>query len=167
MAGQSPTVAEDESHYCCDCVSSKCGADMTQFIFKFVKTVEPFGQEADVMKTGDLEPKTTVKLYIEERDCEEEMSDEGVIGEPLVVPGIDQEEHFEFVQLQKFSQVWPLTQFFLCPFCENSLICLEGKSMTPGRGKRYSLPFLPATPLSLSRTLEGLFELTRCPSRAF
>ena len=82
MAGQ--TVAEDESHYCCDCVSSKCGADMTQFIFKFVKRAEPFGQEVDVMKTGDLEPKTTVKFYIEERDCEEEeMSDEGVIGEPL------------------------------------------------------------------------------------
>ena len=81
MAGQ--TVAEDESHYCCDCVSSKCGADMTQFIFKFVKRAEPFGQEVDVMKTGDLEPKTTVKFYIEERDCEEEMNDEGVIGEPL------------------------------------------------------------------------------------
>ena len=28
------------------------------------------------------------------------------------------------------SQVWPLTHFFLFPFCENSLICLEGKSMT-------------------------------------
>ena len=25
------------------------------------------------------------------------------------------------------SQVWPLTQFFLFPFCEKSLICLEGK----------------------------------------
>ena len=84
MAGQSPTVAEDESHYCCDCVSSKCGADMTQFIFKFVNRAEPFGQEVDVMKTEALEPKTTVKFYIEERDCEEgEMSDEGVIGEPL------------------------------------------------------------------------------------
>ena len=83
MAGQSQTVAEDESHYCCDCVSNKCGADMTTFIFKFVKRAEPFGQEVDVMKTGDLEPKTTVKFYIEERDCEEEMSNEGVIGEPL------------------------------------------------------------------------------------
>ena len=31
-------------------------------------------------------------------------------------------------------QVWPLTQLFLFPFCENSLICLEGKSMTPHRG---------------------------------
>ena len=31
-------------------------------------------------------------------------------------------------------QVWPLTQFFLFPFCKNSLICLEGKSMTPHRG---------------------------------
>ena len=39
--------------------------------------------------------------------------------------------------------------------------------MTPNRGvKHYSLPFLPATPSSPSRTLGGLFELTRCPSRA-
>ena len=38
--------------------------------------------------------------------------------------------------------------------------------MTPLWGKRYSLPFLPATPLSPSQTLEGLFELTRRPSRA-
>ena len=30
-----------------------------------------------------------------------------------------------------FVQVWTLTQFFLFLFCENSLICLEGKSMTP------------------------------------
>ena len=29
-------------------------------------------------------------------------------------------------------QVWPLTQFFLFPFCTKSLmICLEGKSMIP------------------------------------
>ena len=33
-------------------------------------------------------------------------------------------------------------------------------------GKYFSLPFLPATPSSPSRTLEGLFELTRRPSRA-
>ena len=32
------------------------------------------------------------------------------------------------------QQVWLLTQFFLFPFSENSLICLEGKSMTPHRG---------------------------------
>ena len=30
------------------------------------------------------------------------------------------------------NQVWPLTQFFLFPFCTKSLmICLEGKSMIP------------------------------------
>ena len=29
------------------------------------------------------------------------------------------------------GQVWPLTQFFLFPFCKKSLVCLEGKSMTP------------------------------------
>ena len=32
------------------------------------------------------------------------------------------------------AQVWPLTQFFLFPFCKNSLICMKGKSMTPHRG---------------------------------
>ena len=32
-----------------------------------------------------------------------------------------------------YDQVLPLTQFFLFPFCENSLICLEGKPMTPRR----------------------------------
>ena len=37
--------------------------------------------------------------------------------------------------------------------------------MTPGRETLFLL-FLPATPSSPSRTLEGLFELTRCPSRA-
>ena len=44
--------------------------------------------------------------------------------------------------------------------------CLEGKSMTPHQGEYCSLPFLPATPSSPSRTLEGLFELTRRPLRA-
>ena len=38
--------------------------------------------------------------------------------------------------------------------------------MTPHRGEHYSLPFLLVTPSSPSRTIEGLFELTRCPSRA-
>ena len=32
-------------------------------------------------------------------------------------------------------------------------------------GKHYSLLFLPATPSSPSRTLEGLFEMTQRPSR--
>ena len=31
-------------------------------------------------------------------------------------------------------EVWPLTQIFLFPFYKKSLICLKGKSMTPGRG---------------------------------
>ena len=33
----------------------------------------------------------------------------------------------------------------------------------PLSGKHYSLPFLPAIPLSLSRTYEGLFDLTWSP----
>ena len=48
-----------------------------------------------------------------------------------------------------------------------SLICLEDKLINPCRaGKRCSLPFLPATPTSLSRTLEGLLELTHFASGA-
>ena len=38
--------------------------------------------------------------------------------------------------------------------------------VNPSSGKHYSLPFLPATPSSPSRTLEGLFELTKRHSRA-
>ena len=37
--------------------------------------------------------------------------------------------------------------------------------MTPHRGT-FSLPFLPATPSSPSRTIEGFFDLTRRTSRA-
>ena len=38
--------------------------------------------------------------------------------------------------------------------------------MTPRPGKNNSLLVLPETPLSVSRTLEGLFELTLRPSTA-
>ena len=41
-----------------------------------------------------------------------------------------------------------------------------GQINDPSSGKHYSLPFLPATPLSPSRTLEGLFEQTQRPSKA-
>ena len=52
------------------------------------------------------------------------------------------------------QQVWPLTQFFLFLFCENSLICLEGKSMTPHRGNTIlfrSSPQLPRLRLGPSK----------------
>ena len=45
--------------------------------------------------------------------------------------------------------------FFLSPFCENSLICLEGKSMTPHRGNTIlfrssqQLRCLPLKPLKV------------------
>ena len=42
-----------------------------------------------------------------------------------------------------------------------------GQINGPSSGKDFSLPFLPVTPSSPSRTLEGLFEMTRRPSRAF
>ena len=40
------------------------------------------------------------------------------------------------------------------------------KNQWPLVRKHFSLPFFLATPSSPSRTFEGLFELTRCPSRA-
>ena len=49
------------------------------------------------------------------------------------------------------SQVWPLTQFFVFPFCENSLICLEGKSMTPHRGNTVLSQQLPRLRLGPSK----------------
>ena len=36
----------------------------------------------------------------------------------------------------------------------------------PSSGKHYSLLFLPTIPSSPSRTLKGIFELTKIPSRA-
>ena len=56
--------------------------------------------------------------------------------------------------------------FFLFPFCKKIIDLPGGQINDPSSGKHYSLPFLPATPSSPSRTLEGLFELTRRPSRA-
>ena len=45
------------------------------------------------------------------------------------------QEHVGVPKLEaKSLQVWPSTQFFLFPCCKKSLICLEGKSMTPRRG---------------------------------
>ena len=65
-----------------------------------------------------------------------------------------------------YSQVWPLTQFFSVSFLWKLIDLPGGQINDPSSGKHHSLPFLPATPSSLSRTLEGLFELTRHPSRA-
>ena len=41
-----------------------------------------------------------------------------------------------------------------------------GEIIDPQLGRYFSLPFLLATPSFPSQTLEGLFELTQCPSRA-
>ena len=61
-----------------------------------------------------------------------------------------------FDGLYEFCQVWPITQFFLFPFCENSLICLEGKLMTPHRGNTF-----------LFRSSQQLPRLRLGPSKGF
>ena len=65
--------------------------------------------------------------------------------------------YFAFFML--FFQVWPLTQFFLSPFCKKVIDLPGGQINEPSSGKHYSLPFLPATPSSPSRAL--LPELQR------
>ena len=60
----------------------------------------------------------------------------------------------------------PLTQFFSVSSLWKIIDLPGGQINDPSSGKHYSLPFLPATPSSPSRILEGLFELTRCPSKA-
>ena len=64
-------------------------------------------------------------------------------------------------QAGDFSQVLPLTQFFLLAYCMPG-----GQIDDPSSGKHNSHLFLPATPLSPSWTLEGLFNLTWRHSRA-
>ena len=56
---------------------------------------------------------------------------------------------------------------FFCFLFLWKLIDLPGGQINdPSSGKHYCLPFLPATPSSPSWTLEGLFELKQCISRA-
>ena len=59
-------------------------------------------------------------------------------------------------------QVWPPTQLFFCLLSlKKSLICMEGRSMN---SRQEDMLFLPT--ISSGQTLEGLFELTRHPSRS-
>ena len=41
--------------------------------------------------------------------------------------------------LQQQQQVWPLTHFIYVSFFKKSLVCLEGKSMTPRRASGFIL----------------------------
>ena len=59
-----------------------------------------------------------------------------------------------------------INSFFSVSFLKKIIDLPGGQINDPSSGKHYSLPFLPATPSSPSWTLEGLFELTRSPSRA-
>ena len=59
-----------------------------------------------------------------------------------------------------WRQVWSLTQFFSVSFCKKSLICLEGKSMTPCRGDTIIL-FRSSQQLPRLR-LGPLTRLVRC-----
>ena len=69
-------------------------------------------------------------------------------------------------QLEDAADVVTLNIFFcFVPFLYKIMDLPGGQINEPFSGKYYSLPFLPATPSSLSRTLKGLFELTQCPLR--
>ena len=65
------------------------------------------------------------------------------------------------------QRVWQLLNFYIKVFLlKISLTGQMCKSYTSRKGVYCSLPFLPATPLPWSQTLEGIFERTRHPSRA-
>ena len=69
---------------------------------------------------------------------------------------VDTSEEIDGKQNRRQKEVWPLTQFFLFPFGEKSLICLEGKSMTPHRGDTI-----------LFRSSQQLPRLRLGPSKGF
>ena len=52
---------------------------------------------------------------------------------------VEKDHHFQdlITHAYELKQVWPLTQFFLFPLCKKSIICLEGKSMTPHQGNTF------------------------------
>ena len=75
------------------------------------------------------------------------------------------------MSVSKLSWVWSVSglatnSIFSVSFLWKLIDLPGGQINDPSSGKRYSLPFLPAIPSSPSRTLEGLFELTRRPSQA-
>ena len=74
-------------------------------------------------------------------------TDDSVLGTPFYL--------MEYVKGRIFK-VWPLTHFFLFPLCKNSLIFLEGKSMTPPRGNTI-----------LFRSSQKLPRLRLGPSKGF
>ena len=65
--------------------------------------------------------------------------------------------------LGSITQVLPHTHFFLFTFYfKKSLICLDGKSMTPCQGGYSCISFVPPSNSLVSDwTLGGLFELTQ------
>ena len=63
-------------------------------------------------------------------------------------------------------QVLSPTQFISVYFSWKIIDLPGGQINDPWSQKYFSLSLLPATPLSLFWNLEGLFELTRCPSKA-
>ena len=73
------------------------------------------------------------------------------------------QQHSDLINLAMSSrslyQFWPLTQFFSVSFLWKLIDLPGGQINDPSSGKHYSLPFLPATPSSLSQTL--LPELQR------
>ena len=90
-------------------------------------------------------------------------------GGKLLQPGTVAEVLYAFQNLVSLGSYPFMGQVRFKPYTlqigKKSLICLI-EINGPLLGKYLSLPFLPVTPLSPSQTLEGLFELTRRPSRA-
>ena len=80
--------------------------------------------------------------------------------------------HLQPTLLLPTSQVWPLTQFSSVSFLLKGSLDLprkrkqEGQIIDPSSRKYFSPLFPTTTSWSPSRIIEGLFEVTRYPSRA-
>ena len=60
--------------------------------------------------------------------------------------------------MQKTNQVWPPPKFFLFPLTEKSLICREGKLMSPLLGNTIIFPSSQQLPRLRLRPLKGFLS---------
>ena len=130
----------------------KSAADMSKELLKNLRSGEPVSPEqlAKILESGGIDMATGAKVVTFQK--------------ALARIGVSPQDLAAAVQLQKalkaqgnspqaIIQVWPLTLF---PFCKESLICLDGKSMTPHRGNTF-----------LFRSSQQLPRLCLRPSKGF
>ena len=136
---------------------------MSKELLKNLRSGEPVSPEqlAKILESGGIDMATGAKVVTFQK--------------ALARIGVSPQDLAAAVQLQKalkaqgnspqaIIQVWPLTLF---PFCKESLICLDGNSMTPCQGKtiffRFSQQLPRLQPLKGFFTCQGALQgLSTC-----